>query len=389
MRLVLDKERDRFSRFKLISWWDQQRLIHSKVLVIGAGALGNEILKNLALLGIGNVLVIDLDRVENSNLSRSILFRPEDEGRPKADVASSTFKKIYPDARVRGLMADITCEVGLGVFHWADVVLGGLDSREARWFVNKACFFLGKPFIDGAIQELQGNARVFLPPDGPCYECTMSDKDWEIINHRRSCNLLGRQDMLEGKVPTTPTSASVIAAVQCQEAVKYLHGLQIIAGKGFVFDGLFHNSYVVEYERSPHCLSHYDPIPLIELEEKSGDLSVRALLMRARTDLGEDAQVALHYDLVSEVRCDKCGTLERPFRPVEKMTRSEALCHTCHSAAAWKHFNFITGEEDFLDRSFSEIGVPPYHIVTASGNGKELNYLFGGDRESVLAGLEV
>src|SRR5882757_2896011 len=80
-------EDDRFHRFKLIGWWDQARLARAKVLVIGAGALGNEIIKNLAMLGVGNVLVADMDRIENSNLSRSVLYRATDNGQFKATVA--------------------------------------------------------------------------------------------------------------------------------------------------------------------------------------------------------------------------------------------------------------------------------------------------------------
>src|SRR3977135_3033483 len=79
---------DRFHRFKLISWWDQDRLKNAKVLVIGAGALGNELLKNLSLLGIGNVVVADMDRIENSNLSRSVLYRAKDNGQLKATAAA-------------------------------------------------------------------------------------------------------------------------------------------------------------------------------------------------------------------------------------------------------------------------------------------------------------
>jgi molybdopterin/thiamine biosynthesis adenylyltransferase len=388
MRLILEENQDRFSRFKLISWWDQGRLARSKVLVVGAGALGNEILKNLALLGVGKVFIVDPDQIENSNLSRSVLFRAEDEGLPKAQTASLRFKEIYPGAQVRGLVGDITYQIGLGVFHWADVVLGGLDSREARWFVNKSCYFLGKPFFDGAIQELQGVARVFLPPEGPCYECTMSEKDWEIVNYRRSCNLLRREDMLEGKVPTTPTSASVIAAIQCQEAVKYLHGLPVLAGKGFVFDGLSHNSYVVQYERNPDCLSHCEVTPIKELEEGSSDIILGALLERAREDLGQEAQIALHRDIVSQMHCEKCRRTEFLFKPLEKITHSEALCQVCKSAMLVGHFNLITGDEDFLDRSAAEIGIPPYHIVTASCDGEALSYLFCGDRNEVLVDLE-
>src|SRR3954467_9795943 len=88
---------DRFHRFRLIGWWDQARLARAKVLVIGAGALGNEIIKNLALLGGGNVLIADMDRIENSNLSRSALYRASDNGKLKADVAARSAKDIYPD----------------------------------------------------------------------------------------------------------------------------------------------------------------------------------------------------------------------------------------------------------------------------------------------------
>src|SRR5437868_15434920 len=94
-------EEDRFHRFRLIGWWDQKKLAAAKVLVVGAGALGNEIVKNLALLGVGHVLIADLDRVENSNLSRSVLYRASDDGRPKAEVAASAARDIYPDLKIQ------------------------------------------------------------------------------------------------------------------------------------------------------------------------------------------------------------------------------------------------------------------------------------------------
>src|SRR5207302_11202196 len=88
LTLEPDDADDRFARFRLISWWDQQRLARAKVVLIGVGALGNEVLKNLALLGVGSVFLADLDRVEDSNLSRSVLFRAEDRGRPKVEAAA-------------------------------------------------------------------------------------------------------------------------------------------------------------------------------------------------------------------------------------------------------------------------------------------------------------
>ena len=87
------------------------------------------------------------------------------------------------------------------------VIVGCLDNREARLSINRFAYAVNKPWVDGAIQELMGIVRVFWPWQGACYECTLTDQDYQIINLRYSCPLLARQDMLQGKVPTTPTSA--------------------------------------------------------------------------------------------------------------------------------------------------------------------------------------
>src|SRR5437588_6564596 len=127
MKLDRAEPEGRFARFELMSWWDQERLARARVLVIGAGALGNEILKNLALLGVGNVFVADRDRVANSNLSRSVLFREADCGRPKVEVAAERARDVYPDMRVQPFFGNVVYDLGLGVYRWADVILGGLD----------------------------------------------------------------------------------------------------------------------------------------------------------------------------------------------------------------------------------------------------------------------
>src|SRR3954463_5918424 len=98
---------DRYGRLRLIPWWRQERLSSARVLVVGAGALGNEVLKNLALLGVGTVFVIDLDMVEPSNLSRSVLFRAEDGGRAKAEVAARRAREINPDLTIVAMRGDV------------------------------------------------------------------------------------------------------------------------------------------------------------------------------------------------------------------------------------------------------------------------------------------
>ncbi|TMQ25116.1 MAG: hypothetical protein E6J90_06630, partial [Deltaproteobacteria bacterium] len=171
---------------KLIAWWDQERVGKIRILVVGAGALGNEILKLLALIGCGATLVYDPDRIERSNLSRSVLFRTSDEGGHKAEVCVRQMQDLNPDARGHARCENLIAGAGLGAFLWADVVIGAVDNREARVFINSACARTRRTWVDGAIERLSGIVRVFSPHDGACYECTMNATDRKLLAERRS-----------------------------------------------------------------------------------------------------------------------------------------------------------------------------------------------------------
>src|SRR5271156_144148 len=207
-------QEERYSRFRLIPWWDQSKIAACKVLVVGAGALGNEILKNLALLGFRKIVLVDMDRIDESNLSRMILFRQGDVGEYKVNVAAGVYKQICPEGIVQPLIANVVTECGLGLFAWSDVILAGLDNREARLWINRCAWKVNRPWIDGAIEGINGVARAFLPGKAPCYECTLGEIDWAILERRMSCNLLLHEANTEGRVATTPTISSIIAGIQ-------------------------------------------------------------------------------------------------------------------------------------------------------------------------------
>ena len=378
------EDRDRFARFRLIRWWDQDRLDRARILVVGAGALGNEILKNLALLGLGRMYIVDLDRIEPSNLSRSVLFREDDSGRSKAEVAARSVRDLYPKARVQWLEGNVQTDVGLGVFLWADVILAGLDNREARLFLNRTCWKAGRPWFDGAIEQLSGLARVFVPSEGPCYECTLGQADWDILKARRSCNFLSREDMLQGRVPTTPTSAAVIAGVQCQEAVKYLHGLEVLSGKAFLFNGLTHESYVVGYERKPDCLSHESLGPLTKLEKRAAETTLAEVLEIVRGDLGPGAVVEFGRDVVHGLECVPCGAFQPLFRQLLRVTEREAACPGCGLIRNPKILHSFAGEKEFSGMSLTEFGLPPFDIITGRKGMEEKAYLLAADAPFVL-----
>jgi molybdopterin/thiamine biosynthesis adenylyltransferase len=378
---------DRFARFRLIGWWDQARLAGSRVLVIGAGALGNEILKNLALLGVGQVLVADRDRIELSNLSRSVLFRESDCGRSKAEVAATRARELFPAMHAQPWDGNIVYDLGLGAYRWADVILGGLDNREARVAINQAAAKVGKPWIDGAIERLEGVARVFDPATGPCYECTMSEVDWKMLEARRSCALLSRAEMEQGKVPTTPTTSSVVAGIQVQEAVKLLHGLGTLAGRGFVFDGTNHQSYVVAYSRLEDCPSH-DAIPeIVTLEAGAASITAGELLARVRSDLGTNAVVELNHDLLESLTCPHCQETRPHFASLGKVTESQGKCAKCGEACIPNMYHAIDGESPVLERTLAELGVPAWDIVLGRAGAELRGYELGGDRVKVLGEL--
>jgi len=376
---------DRFSRFRLIGWWDQEKLRSARVLVIGAGALGNEILKNLALLGFASVVVVDLDSIEASNLSRSILYRASDVGRRKADVAADAYKNIFPEAQVHAITANVVHGLGMGLFGWADLVLAGLDNREARLWINRACWKMNKPWIDGAIEGINGVARLFLPGQPPCYECTLGETDWAILNKRMSCNLLALENDQEGKVATTPTISSIIAGLQVQEAVKLLHGLPVLAGKGFIFEGLNHTSYRVEYSENPDCMSHYTYGAITPLEESSRRLTLRQLLERARRELGaQEVVVEFSRDVIHKLSCPGCGAEEELFAAVGTVPYGRGKCPACGQMRAVITAHAYTAAEDFGGRTLAELGLPLFDVFTARSAEREIAYLIAGDRKEVL-----
>jgi molybdopterin/thiamine biosynthesis adenylyltransferase len=377
----------RFDRFRLIGWWDQSKLSAAKVLVVGAGALGNEIVKNLALLGVGNILVADMDRVENSNLSRSVLYRESDNGRFKAEVAVESASAIYPEIRAHAFNGNVVHDLGMGAFRWADVVIAGLDNREARLTINRHCHKVNRPWIDGAIEAIAGTARVFLPGDGPCYECTMSQTDWKLLQARRSCNLLSRSEMEQGKTPTTPTIASIIAAVQCQEAVKLLHGLPTIAGRGWVFEGLSADSYLIDYQRKDDCLSHETLGQIHALDAGVDDLPIGDLLSEAHRLL-PGSQLELSRDVLQSLDCPRCGQSEELFVSLGKVRADKALCPHCPGVRREvKTFFQIGNNLVFTGKTLGQIGVPPLDIVIARNGAEAIGFEMAADRKRVLGPL--
>lgn len=378
VEITLDTTDGRYDRQELITWWDQQRLREARVLVIGAGALGNELVKNLALLGVGNVVVVDLDAVENSNLSRCVLFSETDEGKPKAQVVAAAARRLNPEIRVTPVVGDVRLVTGLAAFQEADVVLGGLDNREARLHINQSCWKVGTPWVDGAIEGLMGVMRSFVPPASACYECTLGDRDYELLAARRACSLLTRDEMVGGKIPTVATTGSIIAGMQVQEAVKLLHVDCLeygFAGRGFVYNGLTHDSYAVSYARRDECLSH-DTYDLEDVPRYAAETTFGVLLASAQEALGPDAVLEPEHEIVRSMRCGQCGAQQSYNRVALSLTVRDARCPSCGGERSLALAHRIDGsEEGLLDATPASVGFPPHDIITARSGAQRRHFL--------------
>ncbi len=370
---------DRLGTFEFISWWERKKVQNAHVLVVGAGALGNDVIKNLALMGVGYIYIVDFDTIEAANLSRSVLFRESDNGRSKAEVSAARARALNPQIHVQYLNGDVMTQLGLGVIRRMDVVIGCLDNREARLAINRFCYWMNKPWVDGAIQELLGLVRVFVPGQGACYECTLTEASIRDLSLRYSCPLLARQNVLLGKVPTTPTIASIIGSMQSQEALKLINGMPVEPGKVIHYNGMVNEMHTTAYLPRQDCESHWTYGEITELPARAERTTLEDLLRIARADLGPEAVIELDQELIISLSCPLCHTVEQVLKPLSTVSFEAGHCPTCGTMRETELTHVITGEENFLHRSLANVGVPSLHILRAH-NGEEYRfYELSGD----------
>ena len=194
--------------------------------------------------------------------------------------------------------------------------------------------------------------------------------------------------MERGKTPTTPTISSIIAGVQCQEAVKLLHGLETIKGKGWVFNGFSTESYLVEFQRKADCYSHETLEEIISLPAKAGTITAGDLLAEARRHLGRAAELELARDVLEKLVCPQCRAEEQSFASLGRVSADKALCPHCPGVRREVvTFYKIRGTEPFIGHSLAEIGVPPFDIITARTRDRAIGFELTGDAPEVLGPL--
>jgi molybdopterin/thiamine biosynthesis adenylyltransferase len=240
----------------------QKRLRGAKVLVVGAGALGNEIIKNLAWLGFGNITIVDYDVVEFSNVSRG-LFEKEDIGKNKAEVLAQKLGKNSPYARIIGIPLRVEeCDEEQLKY---DVILSALDNMPTRIWLASLCVKYGIPLVDGGIKEFQGRVQTYLP-GGPCLACNIPMERYaEIMDLANPCEGVDHE-----AIASFSTVASIVAGVQANEAMKIITGLPTL--KGVLLMDFLKNKYsVMQLEKNKSCfVCGKEPLKKVSVENKKG-----------------------------------------------------------------------------------------------------------------------
>lgn len=367
--------------FTLLSWFKKDKVKNARVLVAGAGALGNEVVKDLALFGVGHIYVVDFDQIEISNLTRSVLFREEDAYNHsyKAEIVAKRAMEINPQIKVTPIVGNLFSEVGFGLYRAVDVVIGCLDSRIARYLLNRLCMRAGKTWIDGSIENLTGAVKVYTPGLN-CYECGLSREEFNIIMLRTGCADVVRTQTSAGRVATTPISASIIGAMQVQEAMKIIHldtekegnnHFKTLQGKMLRYEGMTNSMNIYKYAPwKKNCPAHERWEDIIEAKELTASLTVREAMKKLKKLL--NAKV-VEINMRNNKFIDKIVS-DKPEKEFEVMIPESKLDDCINNNPEMKRLSYrtlfhksfyevIDRHFPYLDMSLQQIGIPSFDVL--------------------------
>lgn len=372
--------------YTLLSWFKKEKVRNARVLVAGAGALGNEVVKSLALFGVGNIYVVDFDRIELSNLTRSVLFREDDAYSHafKAEVVAKRAMEINPQIRVTPIVGNLFSDVGFGLYKSVDVIIGCLDSRIARYQLNRLAMRAGKPWVDGSIENLTGVVSVYTPGVS-CYECGLSKDEFNQIMLRTGCADVVRLQTSAGRVATTPISASIVGAVQVQEAMKLIHlcdgekaPFKTLSGKMWSYEGMTASTHLFKHAVwKDSCPAHNRWEPILSCSLLSADTTVADAISKLK-DLLEVKNVEINMQNNKFINRIISDNPEKVFELRIPESRLDSRIHDDEelrklSYKTLFHKDFIENIDDgfpFPDMKLLDVGIPYFdvlHVTTEKG----------------------
>ena len=220
----------------------QAKLKNSKVLVIGAGGLGSPVLQYLAAAGVGTLGIVEMDKVDLSNLQRQVLYSTAEVGQSKAEAAKARLNALNPHVQVDTFELELTSHNALEILKPYDLILDCTDNFPSRYLINDASVLLNKLLVYGAIQQFEGQVSVFHHNGGPCYRCLFPEPP--APGSVPSCAEAGVFGVLPG----------VVGSLMATEALKVLLELgQPLSGKLLIYDGLYNTFRTIAFPRRTDC----------------------------------------------------------------------------------------------------------------------------------------
>jgi sulfur-carrier protein adenylyltransferase/sulfurtransferase len=244
-RVLNADQRNRYQRHLLlpeVGEAGQQKLLESKVLLLGAGGLGSPAALYLAAAGVGTIGIVDMDVVDASNLQRQILHNMDRLGDRKVDSAKKTLTAMNPDVNVVTYDVRIGADNIVDLFSGYDLIVDGTDNFPTRYLVNDASLLTHTPVVHGSIFRFEGQATVFDPYNGPCYRCMFPEPPPPEL--APSCAEAGVLGVLPG----------IIGSIEAVEAVKILLGIgEPLIGRLLAYDALSEEFRTYKTRRDPNC----------------------------------------------------------------------------------------------------------------------------------------
>jgi molybdopterin-synthase adenylyltransferase len=325
---------ERYARHALIEWFDQAAVASERLIVVGAGAVGNEVIKNLALLGVGEIHVFDLDGVEVHNLTRSVLFREGDIGRPKAECAAARAHELDPSVRVVAHHGDFWDTLDFSLLRSATGVFCCVDNIEARVRLNRLCALAAVPLVNTGIDSRLAVVEQFPFSRGreiACYECGLPPASYAAMARRYSCGWLRRVASEEGKIPTTILTSSAVASLAVSVHLRGLCGETPTGSRRLFMDTFTGQTTHTELSRNEGCPG-------------CGDLRQPRVIVRARPEIqasglgafGNGLVVRCSDRVLTHVRCRGCEADQEPTVVFDRASRFDerfAVCPRCEQAS--------------------------------------------------------
>ncbi|MFV8326423.1 molybdopterin-synthase adenylyltransferase MoeB [Flavobacterium sp. ZS1P14] len=243
----------------------QQKLQQAKVLIIGAGGLGVAVLPYLAAAGIGEIGIIDDDRIEVTNLQRQVIYKSSSVGKSKVLEAKEMALALNPSIKINAITEKLDAKNAISLFRQYDIMVDATDNLNTKYLINDACCATNKPFVYGSIYKFEGQVSIFNYENGPTYRCLFPEE----ANDVRNCNDAGVMGI----------SVGIIGMFQANEVLKMVLGIgELLSGKLLVYNMLNNEQQKFEFSKTA-----VNTIDIVAFENKyssveSGAIEILAAL---------------------------------------------------------------------------------------------------------------